>query len=103
MSAQTQPMALKTGYLSREAKQKLIHRLNRINGHITGITRMIEGDACCDDLLIQVAATRAAMTQVAVKLLEDHLATCVKTCMDGSEEEMLARVTRAMSLVLRQS
>lgn len=46
---------------SEEEQKKLIHRLNRIEGQIRGIKRMIERDGYCNDILIQSAAAGAAL------------------------------------------
>lgn len=93
----------KETYLSKAAEKELLDRLSRIEGHIRGIKQMVHGHKCCDDLLIQIAAIKAAVTQVAVRLLEDHLKTCVTTCMEGGEEEIYDRLARAISVVLKQS
>ena len=52
-------------------------RLNRIEGQIRGIARMIEDDRYCVDILTQVAAVQSALDALARKLLEDHLHGCV--------------------------
>lgn len=94
---------IKETYLSKAAEKELLDRLNRIEGHIRGIKQMVHEHKCCDNLLIQIAAIKAAVTQVAVKLLEDHLKTCVTTCMEGGEGEIYDRLARAISVVLKQS
>ena len=93
----------KETYLSKDAEKELLNRLSRIEGHIRGIKEMVREHKCCDELLIQIAAIKAAVTQVAVKLLEDHLKTCVTTCMEGGEEEIYDRLAKAISVVLKQS
>lgn len=93
----------KETYLSKAAEKELLNRLSRIEGHIRGVKQMVREHKCCDDLLIQTAAIKAAVTQVAVKLLEDHLKTCVTTCMEGGEEEIYDRLAKAISVVLKQS
>ena len=52
-------------------------RLNRIEGQIRGIARMIEDDRYCVDVLTQVAAAQSALDALARKLLEHHLHGCV--------------------------
>jgi DNA-binding FrmR family transcriptional regulator len=52
-------------------------RLNRIEGQIRGIARMIEDDRYCVDILTQVAAVQSALDALARKLLEHHLHGCV--------------------------
>lgn len=52
-------------------------RLLRIEGHVRGIRRMAEEGRACEEVLIQLAAVRAALEQAGRVLLEDHLETCV--------------------------
>ena len=57
--------------------KKLINRLNRIEGQIRGIRGMVEKDAYCTDILVQVAAVNAALNAFNRELLSDHIKTCV--------------------------
>ena len=52
-------------------------RLARIEGHVAAIRRMIDEDRDCPDLLIQLGAVRAALDQVGLLILKDHLAACI--------------------------
>lgn len=71
---------------AREQKP-LLDRLNRIEGQIRGVKRMIEEEVYCDDILHQLTATRAALREVQCLLLTSHMQHCVKTqLMDGDEE-----------------
>jgi DNA-binding FrmR family transcriptional regulator len=58
-------------------QQELITRLKRIEGQVRGVQRMIEEDRYCVDILIQLAAVRSALQQVALSLLEAHTRGCV--------------------------
>lgn len=76
-------------YLSEESIRSLQARLSRIEGHVRGVSRMLEEHRSCDDILTQVAGVRAALDQVAIKLLEGHLETCVAEAIragDGSQQ-----------------
>jgi DNA-binding FrmR family transcriptional regulator len=95
--------ATAASYLDEESKRALVNRLSRLEGHVGAIKRMVEEARCADEILIQVAAARAALTQTAVVLLEQHLSVCVTTCMEGSEDEIAKRVSKAVALVLKQS
>ena len=57
--------------------KSLINRLNRIEGQIRGIKGMVENDAYCTDILIQVSAVNSALNSFNKKLLENHIKTCV--------------------------
>lgn len=65
----------------------LIHRLNRIEGQIRGIRGMVEKDAYCTDILVQVSAVNAALNSFNKVLLTSHIKTCVtRDIKDGKEE-----------------
>ena len=55
----------------------LTKRLNRINGQITGVTKMIQENRYCRDILIQITAIESALKEVGYMVLEDHLLSCV--------------------------
>lgn len=72
---------------SPEEYKSLIHRLNRIEGQIRGIRRMVEEDAYCNDILIQSSAVSAAMNAFNKELLANHIKTCVaQDIRDGKDE-----------------
>lgn len=52
-------------------------RLARIEGHVSAIRRMIDEDRDCPELLAQLGAVRAAIEQVGLLVLKDHLAACI--------------------------
>lgn len=59
-------------------KSSTIKRLNRIEGQVRGVARMIEEDRYCIDILHQVQAVKAALSRVEDAILEDHAASCVE-------------------------
>ncbi|MGH3066158.1 MAG: metal-sensitive transcriptional regulator [Gaiellaceae bacterium] len=58
-------------------KQKLVARLNRIEGQVRGIERMVEEDRYCIDVLTQIAAVNTALESLAFTILDDHVNHCV--------------------------
>ena len=62
---------------SEEEFKKLMNRLNRIEGQIRGIKRMLEEDAYCPDILTQAAAVNAAVNSFNKELLASHIRSCV--------------------------
>ena len=62
---------------SAEELRSLVTRVNRIEGQIRGIGKMIEDDRYCVDILTQVAAVQSALDALGLKLLEHHLHGCV--------------------------
>ncbi len=74
---------------SEEEYTRLIHRLNRIEGQIGGIRRMVEEDRYCPDILLQAAAANAALAAFNRELLAAHLRTCVtQDIREGREDTM---------------
>lgn len=74
---------------SDEEKKKLIHRLNRIEGQIGGIRRMIERDAYCADILVQSAAVNAAVNAFNKEILSRHMHSCVVRDIQNGDEEVV--------------
>lgn len=92
-----------TGKIKERTKQEykdLIHRLNRIEGQVRGIRGMVEKDAYCTDILVQVAAVNAALNSFNKVLLANHIKTCVtRDILDGKEEtvdELVAVLQKLM-------
>lgn len=78
----------------------LINRLSRIEGQIRGIKGMVEKDAYCPDILIQVAAANAALNSFNKVLLASHIKTCVTNDIregrEGTVDELLATLQKLM-------
>ena len=77
-----------------ENKPALVKRLHRIEGQVRGIEKMVEDDRYCIDILTQIAAVRAALDGVALKVLEDHVQHCVREGGDEKAAELTAAVER---------
>jgi DNA-binding FrmR family transcriptional regulator len=75
-------------------KEPLIKRLHRIEGQVRGVERMVEEDRYCIDIITQIAATRAALDGVALKVLEDHVQHCVREGGDETAAEVTAAIER---------
>ncbi len=90
----------KTKERSEQEYKDLLHRLNRIEGQVRGIKRMVEQDAYCTDILVQVAAVNAALNSFNRVLLANHIKTCViQDIKEGREEtveELLATLQKLM-------
>lgn len=78
---------MKTTRTSTPRHGEMGPRLRRVEGQIRGITRMVEEDKPCRDILIQVSAAREALRKAALLLVEDHLKRCVNS--PEAAEEML--------------
>jgi DNA-binding FrmR family transcriptional regulator len=86
-------------------KDDYTKRLNRIEGQVRGINRMIEEDTYCIDVLTQVSAVTKALQAVAVGLLDEHLHHCVKNAVrEGDEatiEQMVTEATKAIERLVK--
>ncbi len=90
----------KTKERSEKEYKDMLNRLKRIEGQIRGIHGMVEKDAYCIDILIQVAAANSALKSFGKVLLENHIRTCVATDMregrDETIDELIATIKRMM-------
>lgn len=72
---------------SEESLKRLINRLSRIEGHIRGIKTMVQENSPCPDVLLQIAAVRGALDQVARLILDEHLSECIVRAAERGEIE----------------
>ncbi|MBQ1947682.1 MAG: metal-sensing transcriptional repressor [Clostridia bacterium] len=90
----------KTKERSPEEYEKLIHRLNRLEGQIRGIRGMVEKNAYCTDILTQVAAANAALHAFSRELLSNHIKTCVVSDIrngdDSVVDDLIATIDKMM-------
>ena len=82
-------------------KQAVLKRLRRIEGQIRGLQRMVEEDTYCIDVLTQVSAATKALESVALELLDDHLAHCVREAVASGGPEADAKVAEASAAIAR--
>ena len=75
-----------------KSKKKLISRINRINGQINGIKKMIEEDRYCDDVLIQLSAIDKAIKGLANEILYEHMKSCVIENIQKGNYEVLDEI-----------
>ena len=76
-------------FMSTDKSAAALKRLNRIEGQVRGIARMVEEDRYCIDIVTQIEAVRAALRRVEEDILRDHVAHCV--------EHAIKRATRPTS------
>ena len=88
--------------MEKSHDKKLIDRLNRIEGQVRGISRMVAEDRYCIDVLTQLQAVRAALAKVETTMLKEHLGHCVeKAITSGDPAEQRAKVTELVELLDR--
>lgn len=88
--------------MKRENRPKLLNRLNRIEGQVRGITRMVEEDRYCIDVLTQLRAVRAALSRVETEMLKDHLDHCIRgAIVSGDVDEQRKKAAELIALLER--
>jgi DNA-binding FrmR family transcriptional regulator len=82
-------------------REDVIKRLARIEGHVRGVRRMVEEGKSCPEVLLQLAAVRAALSRVGRMVFEDHVETCVsKAIKEGAGESAVAELKEALARFL---
>ena len=83
------------------SKEQYLARLKRVEGQIRGISRMVEDDTYCIDILTQVSAATKALQAVSLGLLEDHVGHCVVDAARESDEAAAEKVSEASAAIAR--
>ena len=84
----------------KASKDQLLKRLARVEGQVGGVTRMVEEERYCIDVLTQIEAAEAALNKVALGLVDDHVRHCMRGGRGASEEqieELMGAVGRLVS------
>lgn len=88
--------------MQRENKPKLLNRLNRIEGQVRGIARMVDEDRYCIDIMTQLQAVRAALAKVETELMREHIDHCVASAVaSGDPEEQRLKADQLVTLLQR--
>jgi DNA-binding FrmR family transcriptional regulator len=80
----------KQTYGYSQNKDAVLKRLNRAEGQIRGISKMVEDDKYCIDILTQISAAQSALDKVAVELVRDHAKHCMMSATDDTEKQAKA-------------
>ena len=91
----------KTKERTEKEYKSLVHRLNRIEGQIRGIKNMVEKDAYCTDILVQVAAATAALNSFSKELLSSHIRTCVADDIRNGKDETIDELVDTIQKLMR--
>jgi CsoR family transcriptional regulator, copper-sensing transcriptional repressor len=84
------------------SKQKILDRLNRVDGQVRGIARMVEEDRYCIDVLTQLQAVRAALASIEKEMLKTHLHHCVEgAIVSGNAGEQRQKARELIDLLAR--
>jgi CsoR family transcriptional regulator, copper-sensing transcriptional repressor len=84
-----------------EHTQQVARRLSRIEGHVRAVKEMVQQERPCADVLIQIAAVRAALDKAAGLLLLDHVEHCIAPALQrGETEDSLADLQKALKMFI---
>jgi DNA-binding FrmR family transcriptional regulator len=88
--------------MRKEIKSASFKRLNRIEGQVRGLSRMVEEDRYCIDIVTQIAAVRAALRRLEEEILRDHVGHCVEHAIaSGNKTEQRKKIDELMAVVSR--
>ena len=91
----------KTKERSEKEYKDLLNRLSRIEGQVRGIRKMVENDAYCTDILVQVSAVNAALNSFNKVLLANHLRTCVADDIRSGKEETIDELVTTLQKLMK--
>ena len=84
----------------KASKEQLLKRLARVEGQVRGVSRMLEEDRYCIDVLTQIEAAQQALNKIALGLVDDHVRNCMRGGQGASDkqvEELMGAVGRLVS------
>lgn len=91
----------KTKKRSEKEYKDLINRLNRIEGQVRGVKGMVEKDAYCPDILIQVSAVTAALNSFNKVLLGNHIKSCVIENVKNGNDEIIDELVGVLQKLMK--
>lgn len=86
---------------SEEERKKLTHRLSRIEGQVRGLREMLQKDAYCVDILVQVSAVNAALNSFSRELLSEHIHTCVADGIRRGDDEVVDELVSVLQKLMK--
>ncbi len=85
-----------------DVKTTSLKRLNRIEGQVRGLARMVEDNRYCIDIVTQISAVRAALRRLEEEVLRDHVAHCVREAIEsGTPAEQHRKVEELIEVLGR--
>lgn len=91
----------KTKERSEKERRNMLNRLNRIEGQVRGIKKMVENDVYCPDILIQVSAVNAALNSFNKVLLAEHIRTCVAEDIKEGKDETIDELVLVLQKLMK--
>ncbi len=88
--------------MRKDIKTSCQKRLNRIEGQVRGLAKMVDEDRYCIDIVTQISAVRAALRRVEEEVLKDHVAHCVEHAItSGNKADQRQKITELMEVIGR--
>lgn len=88
--------------MRKDIKTSCQKRLSRIEGQVRGLSRMVDEDRYCIDIVTQISAVRAALRRVEEEVLRDHVAHCVQDAIaSGDKVDQRKKITELMAVIGR--
>lgn len=91
----------KTKERTKKEYKDLVNRLSRIEGQVRGVKNMIENDAYCTDVLMQVSAITSALNSFNKVLLSEHIKTCVADNLKEGNDEVVDELVSTLQKLMR--
>ena len=91
----------KTKVRSQEELKSLTNRLSRIEGQVRGLKDMLQRDAYCPDILVQVSAVSAALNSFSKELLSSHIRSCVAEDVRQGNEDKMDELVKTLQKMMR--
>lgn len=91
----------KTKNRSEKEKRSMLNRLSRIEGQVRGIRKMVENNAYCPEILIQVSAVNAALNSFNKVLLAEHIRSCVAEDIREGKEETIDELVLVLQKLMK--
>ena len=86
---------------SQQEKKAVINRLSKAIGHLESVKRMVEKDADCSDVLIQLAAVRSAINNTGKVVLKNHMNHCIVEAVEENDLEAIERLNQAIDKFMK--
>lgn len=88
--------------MERSVSEKVLKNLNRVEGQVRGIAKMVQEDRYCIDVVTQIEAARAALARIESDLLRQHLGHCVHRAMNSKNASEQEKVIEELVGVFRR-
>ena len=91
----------RTKHREEKESRDLMNRLKRIEGQVRGLQKMLENDAYCPDILVQVSAVNSALNSFSKKLLASHMKSCVIEDIRNGRDETIDELVDTLQKVMK--